>query len=206
MCKKKYDDKIQYFNNLSKTWDEVVGNDDIRIKKIKNIFEMIDIAPDATVMDVGCGTGVLFPIIEEYVIQQGTLIAVDTSDKMIEEAKERYKNFHNIQYVVSPIEDLELPLKSIDVILCFAVFPHIEDKVLALKKCYQLLRDNGSLYIFHLSDTKTLNQFHHNLNAPVNRDYMPHKEEIEGMLTEAGFIMKKYIDQPELNFIHAVVQ
>ncbi len=105
MVNKNYDDKIQYFNTLSKNWDEVVGNDANRIEKIKNVFGMIDITYGACVMDVGCGTGVLFPIIEDYIGSQGTLIAVDTSDKMIEEAKDRYKRFTNIHYIVTPLEE-----------------------------------------------------------------------------------------------------
>ncbi|MCX8122704.1 MAG: methyltransferase domain-containing protein [Spirochaetes bacterium] len=205
MVNSNYDDKILYFNNLSKNWDEVVGNDAVRLQKIKKIFEMMHIKNGDCVLDVGCGTGVLFPIIQEYIGPNGSLIAVDASDKMIEVAKERHKRFFNIQYIVSPLEDISLPHNSIDVILCFAVFPHIEDKLQALKKCHECLKQNGLLYIFHLSDTKTLNDFHHNLNAPVSRDYMPYREEIQNMLHQTGFIMKQYIDQPELNFIHAEV-
>ncbi|MEJ5362329.1 MAG: class I SAM-dependent methyltransferase [Spirochaetota bacterium] len=206
MLNKNYYDKINYFNTLSKNWDEIVGNDEHRIQKIKNIFSMIDITSGSRVMDVGCGTGVLFPIIEDYIGSQGTLIAVDTSDKMIEEAKARYKHFTNIHYIVAPLEEIAVPHNSIDVVLCFAVFPHIEDKRKALTKCHDCLKNNGSLYIFHLSDTKSLNEFHHNLDAPVSRDYMPYQEELETMLRDTGFVMKKYIDQPELNFIHAIAE
>lgn len=205
MVNKNYEDKIQYFNSLSTSWDKIVGNDASRLQKIKSLFEMIHIGKGDCVLDAGCGTGVLFPIIQEYIGQDGTLIAVDTSDKMIEEAKERYKHFSNIQYIISALEDVQIPENSIDVILCFAVFPHIEDKLQALKKCKECLKYNGSLYIFHLSDTKSLNDFHHNLNAPVSRDYMPYRDELEKMLSQAGFTLKQYIDQPELNFIYATV-
>jgi len=206
MGNKNYDDKIAYFNNLSANWDEVVGNDEARIQKLRNVFSMINIHNGDTVIDVGCGTGVLFTMIEERIGPQGTLIAVDTSDKMIEEAKKRYAHFNNIKYVVGPLEEISLPHQSINVILCFAVFPHIEDQLMALKKCHNFLTVDGSLYIFHLSDTKSLNEFHHNLNAPVSRDHMPIREELEEMLKKTGFILIKYIDEPELNFVHIKLQ
>lgn len=206
MANKNYDDKIDYFNNLSANWDEVVGNDQLRIQKLRNVFSLININPSDTVMDVGCGTGVLFTLIQERIGPQGTLIAVDTSDKMIEVAKKRYANFNNITYAVGPLEEITLPDKSINVILCFAVFPHIEDKQMALKKCYNFLTVDGSLYIFHLSDTKSLNEFHHNLNAPVSRDYMPNRNELEEIIQKTGFIIMQYIDEPELNFIHIKLQ
>ncbi|HOR95109.1 MAG TPA: hypothetical protein PLZ38_14145, partial [Spirochaetota bacterium] len=65
---------------------------------------------------------------------------------------------------------------------------------------------DGALYIFHLSDTKSLNEFHSHLHAPVSKDFMPYKDELEQLLLDAGFVMKHYIDEPELNFIHAVLQ
>ena len=63
MNSKNYDDKIKYFNELSYNWDEIVGNDENRITKLRDVFTMIHINNGDTVLDVGCGTGVLFAII-----------------------------------------------------------------------------------------------------------------------------------------------
>ncbi|HQL43050.1 MAG: class I SAM-dependent methyltransferase [Spirochaetes bacterium] len=206
MVNNNYDNKNIYFNNLSKSWDAISSNDEARIKKLTSVFSWMNIKKGDTVLDAGCGTGILFPIIEDYIGSTGRLIALDASSGMIEVAQSKYKHFNNIIYIAVPLENIVMALQSVNVIICFAVFPHIEDKLLALKKCHDLLADDGSLYIFHLSDTKTLNEFHSNLNAPVSKDFMPYKDELEQLLLDAGFFMKHYIDEPELNFIHAVLQ
>ncbi len=204
MINEKYKDKIQYFDSLSKNWDELAGNNNERILKIRDVFSMIELKSGANVMDVGCGTGILFPIIHDYIGNTGTIFAVDTSSKMIEEAGKRNADIKNIKYIISPLEEVNIPENSIDVIICFAVFPHIEDKQKALLQCRMLLNQTGALYIFHLADTKSLNELHHNLNGPVSRDYMPYKDELEILFLKTGFAMKQYIDKPELNFICAV--
>jgi demethylmenaquinone methyltransferase/2-methoxy-6-polyprenyl-1,4-benzoquinol methylase len=189
---------------LSSTWDETVGNnDENRMQKLRDAFSFIRLKPGATVIDAGCGTGILFPFIEERIGAEGKLIAVDAAGNMIEEAKKKHAAYANVQYIASTLEHLVLPHNIADAIICFAVFPHIEDKSAALMQCRRLLKENGALYIFHLSDTESLNAFHHTLDAPVRNDTMPHRSELESLFSLTGFIMARYIDQPELNFIEA---
>ncbi len=200
--KHSYKDKITYFNNISARWDDIAGNDEKRFMKLREAFSLIALEPNATVLDAGCGTGILFPLIRERIGKKGHIIAVDASDKMIEEAKKRHSD--DIRYFATPLEAVNLPGKSIDVLLMFAVFPHIEDKRRALFKCHHLLKTSGRLYIFHLADTQSLNEFHRSLDAPVRHDVMPEREELEKLFYKTGFALTRYIDQPTLNFIEAI--
>ncbi len=197
-----YKEKIAYFNEISARWDDIAGNDEKRFMKLRDAFSLIALEPNATVLDAGCGTGVLFPLIRERIGHKGHIIAVDASDKMIEEAKKRHGD--DIRYIAAPLESADIPRASVDAILMFAVFPHIEDKRAALLQCHHLLKTNGRLYIFHLSDTQSLNAFHRGLDAPVRHDVMPNREELETLFTQTGFTMARYIDQPKLNFIEAI--
>jgi ubiquinone/menaquinone biosynthesis C-methylase UbiE len=199
-----YKEKIEYFDDLGPNWDETVGNNEQRKGLIRNFFTDIAVSEGMTVLDVGCGNGVLLPFIAEKTGPSGIIHAIDPSPSMIKKAGELYSSIRNITYHTGIIETADFPEHLFDIILCFAAFPHFEDQPLALQKMRKLLKENGRLYIFHLSDTKSLNEFHSNLNGPVSRDHMPEEEEIQNMLKESGYKVKTYIDIPGKNFIEAV--
>ncbi len=196
--------KTDYFSEIGHDWDNIVGNDDDRVRAIGEVFHMIDMAQNNTVLDVGCGNGVLIPIIQPYIGNNGKIIAVDAAAGMIETAKKKHAHFGNIQFRVGSVETIDLPENHVDVVLCFAVFPHIDNKEAALARFYEILKPGGALYIFHMSDTRSLNDFHDALDAPVSGDHMPERDELETMLKKASFTMDRYIDKEGLNFVKAI--
>ena len=198
-----YRSKIEYFDELAPRWDREVGNDSGRMELLARVFDMMEIEPGSTVMDLGCGCGVLFPLINERIGENGRIIAVDSSPGMIRTAKSQNSAISNIEYHQAIIEELLLGDDVLDAAIAFAVFPHVEDKEGALKCLRRLLRPDGVLYIFHLSDTRSLNDFHGALDAPVNGDMLPDRRGMEGLLTGSGFDMSTYIDRAGLNFIEA---
>ena len=196
-----YTEKIHYFNDLGPRWDEIVGNDKSKLSKLNDVFKLIPLKPGDTVLDVGCGNGVLFRIIEEKIGSEGRLYAVDPAGSMIERARLLHRDYHNITYAVGLIEEVSLPESEFDGILCFSVFPHLEDKREALRIMRGFLKEGGAIYIFHLSDTRTLNEFHGSLDAPVRHDCLPDRDEMIEIVRETGFTLVSYIDRPGLNFI-----
>jgi len=196
--------KIEYFSGMGHDWDNIVGNDDERIRAIGDVFEMIQLHEGNLVLDVGSGNGVLLPIIESYIGNAGRIIAVDAAPGMIERAIQKHGHYGNITFMVGSVETVELPEKQVDAILCFAVFPHIDDQAAALRRFREIVKPGGALYIFHMSDTRSLNEFHGSLDAPVKGDHMPERHELEPMLIEASFTIEQYIDRTGLNFVKAV--
>lgn len=200
----KTNEKTAYFNGLAPDWDSVVGNDKERIKKLDEIFERIALRPGDRVLDVGSGNGVLLPLIHKRIGDEGAITALDAAQEMLNRARELYPSFTNVRYVASPVEDISDEAESYDVVLAFAVIPHVDDIPGALKKIRELLSDNGRLYIFHLADTASLNDFHSHLDAPVHHDMLPERDEMKSLLRGAGFDMPLYLDEPGLNFIEAL--
>ncbi|HSV95684.1 MAG TPA: methyltransferase domain-containing protein [Spirochaetota bacterium] len=193
--------KADYFHELAPGWDEKVGNNAGRKEKLRRVFDMIEIRKGARVLDVGCGSGVLFRFIEEKTGPDGTILAVDPAEGMIDRAKELHRDFDNIQYSVGFIEDSGLPHGEFDVALCYAVLPHIEDIPRSLKVLYRALVSGGRVYIFHPDDTRALNEFHAALNGPIQKDVLPAEDELRVLLADAGFRVLSYIDEPGLNFV-----
>ena len=74
----KQQDVIAFFDRLAPRWDaDMIRSDEI----IATILDNAEIGPGADVLDVACGTGVLFP---DYLARNvGTLTAVDISSQEI---------------------------------------------------------------------------------------------------------------------------
>ena len=196
-----YAEKNNYFNHLARTWDDMA--DSARDDMLALVFERIDCPQGGKALDAGCGTGVLFPHILKKIGASGELIAVDCAAEMIKTASEKFCAVKNIAYKTAYVEELDEVPSSFDAVIAFAMFPHVEDKLSALKKFRALLKETGRLYIFHLSDTAALNKFHGSLSSPVCHDMMPAKDALEDIMKNARFEIKEYIDHAGLNFIEA---
>lgn len=196
--------KTSYFNDLAPRWDDIVGNrDSERLQSLKKVFASIALKRDEKIIDAGCGNGVLFPFIEEAIGPKGEISAVDPAAEMIETARSNFIRFSNITYHATSLEEMPFPEGHYDTALLFAVFPHVDDKSKALVNLRRALKTGGRLVIFHLADTKTLNDFHATLDAPVRHDLLPYREEMILLLEGAGFRMEVYEDEPGLNYIES---
>ncbi len=194
-------DRTHYFNDLGPRWDEVVGNDAGRRARIAEIFGTLTIQKGDRVLDAGTGNGVLLPFIEEKTGPKGKIVAVDAAPAMIARAQELNTRYSNIEYRIGSLENIELPSRFFDVILCFAVVPHLDDFLKSFNNLKSSMKDNGVLYIFHLNDTRSLNEFHRGLNAPVRDDMLPEEKELKDLLAVSGFAVVHYVDRPGLNFV-----
>ena len=78
-------DVIDFFDSRASQWDaEMIRND----KVINTLLDMGGIHPGVNVLDVACGTGVLFP---DYLARHvAGLTAIDISPEMVHIAREKY--------------------------------------------------------------------------------------------------------------------
>jgi ubiquinone/menaquinone biosynthesis C-methylase UbiE len=84
--------------------------------KIERILNSMKLGSNEIVLDLGCGTGFLFPHIDKQV---ELLVGIDVSSKALREAKKRTKNMPNIVLIRADAD--------------YTPFPdHIFDKVFAI--------------------------------------------------------------------------
>lgn len=100
------------------------------------------------VLDLGCGTGQLsIPLAEAG----ADVIAVDISPSMIERlaAKAETAGIRNLKGVVVPIEKLDVPPQSLDLVVSNYAMHHLRDgdKAALLKKANTWLRPGGKLVV-----------------------------------------------------------
>ena len=195
--------KTEYFDKMAPEWDTIIGNDEKRKAIIKNIINTMGLTSGMNVLDVGCGTGITVSVIHDQISPKGKITAIDPSAEMIKEAQKNFNNLTNVTWKVGLLEETKFKKNEFDVIIAFAVFPHIDDKPAALKVMRHCLKKDGKLFIFHLSDTKSLNNFHRTLDAPVKDDVLPSKNEFTSLFKDNDFRLINYVDEENLNLVEA---
>lgn len=96
------------------------------------------------VLDVGCGTGLYWPVLSKYCEH---IIGVDYSATMISEAQRliEAKGLKNVEARVQSGEDLDMPSESFDTILCMDVLHHIPDIKRSVRHFSRILKPGGKL-------------------------------------------------------------
>jgi demethylmenaquinone methyltransferase/2-methoxy-6-polyprenyl-1,4-benzoquinol methylase len=79
--------------------------------------------PGATILELGCGTGLNFELIERGIGPEGRLIGVDLTDAMLVQARRRVEahGWRNVSLIESDIAGYEFPAGMAGVISTFAL-------------------------------------------------------------------------------------
>ena len=115
----------------------------------EQVIELVKVFHNSAItwLDIGCGTGKMGSIALEN-IELEKLVFCDSSDEMIRIAKERFQRF-NTEFSVCDIQNLEYT-DEFDVITAIQVnhYLQMEERKIALQKCYKALKENGLFISF----------------------------------------------------------
>lgn len=167
-------DIIDFFDRCAPDWDkETVRNESV-ISKILNcaaIREGID------VLDVACGTGILFPSYRARDI--ASLTAIDISPQMAHRAKE---NDPKATVICGDAAEVSIAGKF-DAIVIYNAFPHFIDPSALVENLSRMLKTQGRLTIAHGIGREALNRLHHLRAQHVSTDLM-HEDDLERLLSQ----------------------
>ena len=108
-------------------------------------IEKLALRPGETVLDLGCGTGLSFELLERGVGPEGRIIGVELSSEMLVSARNNVEEhkWTNITLIEGNAEDVEVP-GPVDAVLTFFT-PHITGSRLAMERALEDLRPGGRL-------------------------------------------------------------
>ena len=152
---------IAFFDRLASCWDDGnVRNEEV----IAEILSKGGVKEGVRVLDVACGTGVLFP---DYISLGATVVGMDISENMVKRAREK---FPQIQVICADAAEYEFEDKF-DVIMIYNAFPHFDDAQKLIKNLSGALKENGRFTVAHGISEKELEECHSgsakNISVPL---------------------------------------
>jgi len=147
----KKQDIITFFDNLAPWWDaEQIRSDEI----IGRILDGAEVGPGKDVLDVACGTGVLFP---DYLARNvKSLTAIDIAPEMVRIAREKYPG---ITVLCGDVEEMDFGGKF-DCIVVYNAFPHFPEPARLVERLSGLLNPGGTLTVAHGMSRAALDAHH----------------------------------------------
>jgi len=100
------------------------------------------------VLDVGCGTGRLFPFLFQ---SEKNVTGIDLSPKMIAIAK---KKFAKAELLVGDIKSMPFPDKSFDVVVAAFVVVHLKTLREFFREVHRVLKDGGVFIVTNINQRK----------------------------------------------------
>lgn len=141
MKQNKYDDKTFFdkYSNMNRSKQGLEGAGEWHEFK-----EMLPDFQGKRVLDLGCGFGWHC----RFAVENGakSVIGVDISQKMLNAARDKTKS-ENIQYICMPMEDIDFPDNSFDVIISSLALHYIqsfEDILSKIRRCISI----GGEFVF----------------------------------------------------------
>ena len=159
-------DVIAFFDRCAPTWDAEMVKSDI---KIGRILDNAEIGPDMDVLDVACGTGVMF----DYYLQRGvaSVTGIDIAPEMAKIAAAKYAGEEKVQVICADVEEYAFD-RRFDRIVVYNAFPHFPYPKRLIKILASLLKDNGRLTVAHGMSREAIDSHHSGAASKVSNGLM----------------------------------
>lgn len=158
-----------FFDRLAPQWDNGMITDD---RKLTFILDAAGVREHSVVLDVACGTGVLFP----YYLARNVsrVIGVDLSAEMTRIAAAKQHD-PRVEVICGDIEEIPIHLLC-DCCVVYNAFPHFEDPARLITRLAQWVRPGGRLTVAHGMSLAALHRHHAGRAEHVSREMLPPEE------------------------------
>ncbi|PWB68259.1 ubiquinone biosynthesis protein UbiE [candidate division GN15 bacterium] len=190
-----HDTHQEFFDKLAHEWDLWFTAEDL--ERLTRVVNRLQIVAGSDILDLGCGTGILFDMLRRKVGDKGSVTGVDFSLKMADRAHRNFP-FENVNVVDADVIGLPFRDRCFDMAIAFSSFPHFSDRHKALMEIRRVLKVGSPLHVIHLMSSREISEMHHRVGGVVAHDSLPNGDEMTKLLTQAGFVHVKVEDKPGL--------
>ncbi len=152
-----------FFDRCAPGWDaDLVRNEEV----ISIILDNAGVKPGISVLDVACGTGVLFPDYFRRGVE--SLTAIDLSPEMAKRAQEK---FPRAKVLCGDVEETEFE-GQFDCVMVYNAFPHFPEPERLIDRLSKWVKPGGVLSIAHGMSRHQLLHHHAGRASKVSIDLL----------------------------------
>ena len=157
----------EFFDRCAPWWDEDMIRNEVLIT---TILDNAGIKGGMDVLDVACGTGVLFPDYLKRGVESVT--GIDISPEM---AKIAAGKFPEVTVICGDVEETRFG-KLFDAVMVYNAFPHFPDPARLIETLARVVKPGGRLSVAHSMSREKLQQHHSGRASEVSIDLIHEKE------------------------------
>ncbi len=177
------------------------------------IFDQFEKRENCKVLELGCGTGLLWQVNAGRIPDTWEITLSDASEGMLNEARQNLADRGlQLNFMVIDVEDINLPEGSFDLVIANNMLYHVSNREKALAEIKRVLKNKGVFYaatasIRNMQELKSLiKQFNDNPPAPPvigNFSLENGRDQLSQFFSDIE--MKKYDDSLEITEADAIV-
>ena len=162
----KKEDVIDFFDRCAPFWDAEMIKSDVIIGKI---LDNAEVGEGMDVLDVACGTGVMF----DYYLNRNvaSVTGIDISPEMAKIAAGKFTGVSKVQVICGDVEEYTFDRKF-DRIVVYNAFPHFPYPKRLIKTLAGLLKENGRLTVAHGMSRESIDNHHSGSASKVSNGLM----------------------------------
>lgn len=156
---------MSFFDQCAPEWDARMVTDD---NKIRCILDAAGVQAHSRVLDVACGTGVLFP----YYLSRNVshITGVDISVEMIRIASSKLHD-PRVDVICGDVEHIPVHMQC-DCCVVYNAFPHFEDPHRLVERLSRWTKPGGRLTVAHGMSLEALHRHHAGRAEHVSREML----------------------------------
>lgn len=109
-----------------------------------DLVDRVVLRPDARVLEIACGTGVVTRALAEALGSRGSIVATDLNEGMLAQARSRPPTGAEVEWSIADAMNLQFGDDSFDAVFCQQGLQFVPDKLAAVSEMRRVLRPGGT--------------------------------------------------------------